>query len=225
MPSRWRWGALGILPLAAGCATAPAPATAVAAGARVVAPDLRGRDQSLGNGLTLPAAPRIFLLESPRTFRFVPPDVLVHGVTSEDIASADVTSAEELRAAVVTILNSEEWTEVGAQDSAEYDIAVFFTARTEQVSETRSEPVSTATSSLPRCDESRGQRPGATCTNTPVRERTYRTSRAQTVRNVYHVIRRNDDGALKWWRHSTNQLDRVEALVARDLLRMLHSRR
>lgn len=184
----------------------------------------RGRVQRIENGLTLPVAPRIFLLESPRTFRFVLPDSLVTGVTSEDVESAATTEAEGLRAAVLTILRSEGWTEVGASDSAEYDITVFFSARTEQVSETRTEQVTTATSSLPRCDASQGQRAGASCTNDPVRSRTYTVTRPQTVRSVYHVIRRNDDGALKWWRHASTDLGRVEALVARDLLRMLHSR-
>lgn len=194
----------------------------VSAGA--LAQGRRARVQRLENGLTLPLAPRIFLLESPRTFRFVSPDSLVKGVTSEDVASAATTAAEELRAAVVTILRSEGWTEVGSSDRAEYDIAVFFSARTEQVSETRTEQVTTATSSLPRCDASQGQRAGATCTNDPVRSRTYTVTRPRTVRSVYHVIRRNDDGGLKWWRHSTTDLGRVEALVARDLLRLLHSR-
>jgi hypothetical protein len=58
----------------------------------------RGRVQRIENGLTLPVAPRIFLLESPRTFRFVLPDSLVTGVTSEDVESAATTEAEGLRA-------------------------------------------------------------------------------------------------------------------------------
>lgn len=182
----------------------------------------RVREARLPSGLTMAPALAIIELEEDRRFRWADPDSLVRGLTSEDAASVHSRVVLDLRESVRTVLLANGWRLV--PDSADYDVAVFTVARTEMQRETRTEQTTTATSSLPRCNESTGQRPGASCTNEPVRTRSYQVNVPVTVRRVYHVVRRREDGATRVWVHGTTDLAAVDASVARDLLRLFTSR-
>ncbi|MCE9602359.1 MAG: hypothetical protein K8S21_09165 [Gemmatimonadetes bacterium] len=161
-------------------------------------------------------------LEEDRRFRWVPPDSLLRGLTSDDVASVGSPTVLGLRESVETVVTANGWRLV--PDSADYEIAIFTVARTELRRETRTEQAVTATTGLPRCDESKGQRAGSTCSNNPVSSRSYEVGVPLTVRNVFHVVRRRADGAVRVWVNPDGNLPAVEATVARDLLRLFLSR-
>lgn len=174
------------------------------------------RTVPLGDGIALPAGVTITSLPAGQRFRFVSPDSLAYGLTSEDVASASGMMA--LRENLRIVLRSQRWTE--SEDSAAYDVAVFAVRRTLMVSVTREQPVvSSPTSNLPRCDLSRGgnQPP---CTNEPnPRTRTVRVVEPRTTARVIHVIRRRADGAVRYWVHGADAAP-GDAIVSRDLLRL-----
>jgi len=164
---------------------------------------------------------RLIDLEGDRRFRWVAPESLVRGLTSEDIASVTSADVLRLRESVETVFFADGWRLV--PDSAVYELTVFVAARTEMRAETRTEQTITPTTDLPRCDASRG---GAQprCTNNPVNSRTYVVQVPVTTRLVFHVVRRRADGAVRLWVNEAANLPAAEATVARDLLRLQFSR-
>ncbi len=172
----------------------------------------------LGDGLALPAAQRILTLPSDQRYRFVPPDSLVGGTTTEDVRSASQTAS--LRTAMSVVLHSRGWRE--SEDSADFDIAIFFSRRTQMRSEVREERVvSTEASHLPRCDASRGgNQPRCTNEREPAVRRVS-VSVPYTTTRMYHIIRRRSDGAVRFWAHTAVDMEQVKGIVARDLLETL----
>ncbi len=179
----------------------------------------RRREVRLPSGISIAPALAIVALEPDRRYRWVAPDSLVKGLTSEDAGSVRSRTALDLRRSVETVVGASGWRI--SSDSADYDLAVFVVSRTEMVRETRTERTTTATTGLPRCSESTGQRPGATCSNDPVNSRTYEVNVPTIVRRVFHVVRRRSDGATRVWVNPVADLPAVDATVARDLLRLL----
>ena len=202
---------LGALLCAAGCAgTSRAPRTGHPQASRLI---------PLGAGIALPAGPLLVSLPQDQYYRFVPPDSLVRGATSEDVASAG--AMRTLRASIDVVLRSQGWRESG--DSAEYEFSVFQAARTARRTEEREELiVSSPTSGLPRCDQSRGgNQPRGS--NDPHRTRIVRVSVPYTVRRVIAVLRRRSDGAVRFWVQQDADAESTQATIARDLLRLLAS--
>lgn len=202
-------GAILALVAGAGCARGSGPvATSPVPATRII---------QLGNGLTLPAGERLRSLPLGSRFRFVGPHLLVRGLTSEDVTSAQRLG--DLRRGVAIVLESQQWRE--SADSAEYDVAIFLTRRTRTAVEEREVPIiSSPTSDLPRCDLSRGGNQPR-CTNEVVRTRVERVSVPYTTSHIVHVIRRRSDGAVRSWVHPDGDRAMIEALVARDLIEML----
>ncbi len=199
--------------LAAFCASAACAGSRSAGGApgttRVI---------PLGSDIGLPAGPRLRSLPADQRFRFVAPDSIVRGSTSEDAASVRLVS--DLRTGISVVLHSHGWRE--SSDSAEFDVAVFTSRRTMWRTEMREEQVpATSTSNLPRCDLSRmGNQPR--CTNEPPqRTRTVRVSVPYTISRTHGIVRRRADGAVRYWSFGETDLERVKATIARDLLAML----
>jgi hypothetical protein len=192
----------------AACAHAPA--------LRAGTDPLATRVIPLGMGIALPASETILEFPPDQHYRFVPPDSLVRGMTSEDAAS--VRGMTPFQASLGVVLQSQGWRE--SADSADYDIAIFVAQRTAMRTEIREELVaSTEASGLPRCDASRmGNQPR--CTNERDRTRQVRVSVPYTEARLYHVIRRRSDGAVRYWAHGQPLNETVQAAVARDLLRL-----
>lgn len=176
------------------------------------------RQIPLGLGMVLPAGPQILTLPVDQRYRFVSPASIVRGVTTEDLTS--VGQVGDLRAAVGVVLHSRGWRE--SADSAEFDIAIFIGRRTEMRPEVREERiVSTTANQLPRCEQSRtGSSPRCTTERDPTVRRV-NVMVPHTVSRVYHVVRRRDDGAVRYWSHAVTDLEAVKGAVARDLLRTL----
>ncbi len=180
----------------------------------------RTRDVPIGAGLSIAAGPMIVDLPAEQGYRFVAPNEIVIAATSEDIASSGGASVLPMRDAIATVLHSQGWRDVG--DSADYDITVFEVARTGFRREERTEKISTATSGLRRCDQSRSGQPASSCTvDEPVTERTYSIGVPIVTRGTVVVIRRRDDGAQRLWQLEPGNDERGKAIVARDLLRLL----
>jgi hypothetical protein len=200
---------LGTLLLGAGCVGASrAPLAGHPEATRLI---------PLGAGIALPAGPLLVSLPQDQAYRFVPPDSLVRGATSEDVASARRMGA--LRAGIDIVLQSQGWRE--SHDSAAFELALFVAARTLTRTEEREElVVSSPTSGLPRCDLSRlGNQPR--CTNDPQRTRLVRVSVPYTVTRVIAVMRRRSDGAVRFWIRQDADPESTQAIIARDLLRIL----
>lgn len=181
-------------------------------------PASAGRELQLPSGITMAPARRIVALEEDRRYRWVEPDSLVSGLTSEDAASVRSRTVFDLRQTVETVIAANGWRP--SPDSAEYDLAVFVVSRTEMVREARTEQTTTATTGLPRCDASTARRPGERCSNAPVNSRIYYVNVPTVVRRVFHVVRRRSDGATRVWVNPASNLPAVDAVVARDLLRL-----
>jgi hypothetical protein len=176
---------------------------------------------NLPAGLKMSRALQLIDLDGDRRFRWVAPESLVRGLTSEDIASVASGGVLRLRESVQTLFFANGWRLT--PDSAVYEYTVFTAARTEMRPETRTEQTTTSTSGLPRCDESRGGAQ-ARCSNNPVNSRTYVVHVPVTTRLVFHLVRRRADGAVRLWVNQAENLPAADATVARDLLRLLLSR-
>ena len=195
-------------------AVAPPPAPAPK-GATIDA-----RPVKLGLGLTLAATPRIVDLEGDATFRWVPPDSLVGGLTSEDRRAAGGALAAGFRTTIETVLRSHRW--AAAADSAAYDLTLFEAARFRTATDARTETVDRTAREQLECDATRTRAPGPVGGRCPPRVVRTTTSTAQVSDNtVVLVIRRRSDAATRAWLVRASPREVAEAVIARDLIALL----
>lgn len=175
------------------------------------------RPQKLGLGLTLATTPRIVDLVGDATFRWVPPDSLVGGLTSEDRRAAGGALAADFRATVETVLKSRRWT--GTVDSAEFDLTLFEAARFRTVTDARSETIDRTAREMRECDVTRSRTPaGVTgrCPRPVVRTTTTTQQVNESV--VVFVIRRRSDAATRALVVRSTPREVAVAVIARDLI-------
>lgn len=202
--------ALLMLVAVGACRAAVAPPPAPAPAGTVI----DARPQKLGFGLTLAATPRIVDLAGDATFRWVPPDSLVGGLTSEDRRAAGGALAADFRGTVETVLRSRRWSPGG--DTATYDLTLFEAARFRTVTEARSETIDRTARQQRECDATRRRSATAGCPPPVVRTTTTTNQVNESV--VVFVLRRRADAATRALLVRSSPREVAEAVIARDLI-------